>query len=285
MLVSTLTPAVRIEKSLEPKLRPALADTTQTELALLNLAINARDAMPGGGALTISTRNLDETEPARPLDLVGDAAGYIVLTVSDSGVGMTEEVAARAFEPFFTTKGAGKGSGLGLSMVYGLAKQLGGTVTIDSKVGRGTAVAIYIPIATEAVVAPGDAPPAHRTATAASHGAPVLVVDDDAMVRDTTCAALREFGYEVLEAGDGASALQILDSNCAVDVLVTDLVMPGMPGAILALQARKRRPNLPVVLMTGYSDALEPEGLDCPLLQKPFRPAQLAAIVAELSPR
>jgi CheY-like chemotaxis protein/two-component sensor histidine kinase len=284
MLVSTLTPAIRIEKSLQPKLWPALADTTQIELALLNLAINARDAMPGGGAMTMSTRNVAATEPDRPIDLVGDAPAYVALTVRDSGVGMPQDVVARAFEPFFTTKGIGKGSGLGLSMVYGLAKQLGGTVTIESKVGEGTTIVIYLPMATEAVVEARDDHPTYGV-DPAPRGSPVLVVDDDAIVRDTTCASLREFGYEVIEAGDGASALRILDSGCAVDVLVTDLVMPGMPGSTLALQARKRRPNLSVIVMTGYSEALGPDGIDCPVLQKPFRPAQLAAMVAEFSPR
>ncbi|CAN7360885.1 response regulator [Phenylobacterium sp. LjRoot225] len=285
MLVSTLTPAIRIDKSLQPDLLPALADTTQIELALINLAINARDAMPNGGSLTISTRFVDATEPDRPIDLGGDAPGYVALTVTDSGVGMPPEVAARAFEPFFTTKGVGKGSGLGLSMVYGLAKQLGGTATLESKVGQGTVVAIYVPMVAEALVETREDYSTDRVDPAAC-GRPVLVVDDDAMVRDTTCTSLREFGYEVMEAGDGASALRILDSGCAVDVLVTDLVMPGMSGSALSLQARKRRPNLPIIVMTGYSAAgLEPEGFDFPVLQKPFRPAQLAAMVAECRPR
>jgi CheY-like chemotaxis protein len=199
-------------------------------------------------------------------------------------VALPQDVVARAFEPFFTTKGVGKGSGLGLSMVYGLTKQMGGAVTIESEVGAGTTVAIYLPMATEAVVEADDDHPTNDV-DAAPRANPVLVVDDDAIVRDTTCASLREFGYEVIEAGDGASALRILDSGCAVDVLVTDLVMPGMPGSTLALQARKRRPSLSVIVMTGYAEALESEGLNCPVLQKPFRPAQLAAMVAEFSPR
>ncbi|MCX8477364.1 MAG: response regulator [Sphingomonas sp.] len=280
MLASTLTPAITILLAPDARLWPALADSTQIELALLNLAINARDAMPTGGTLRIATRNVAPDDPALPGDLTG-AAGYVALVVSDDGAGMAETVAKRAFEPFFTTKEVGKGSGLGLSMVYGVVKQLGGTVTLESAPGRGTTVAIYLPRADIALAKLID----ERVETALpinGVASPVLVVDDDPLVRDTTANWLREFGYDVLEADSGPSALAILDGNSKVDILVTDLVMPGMHGYALASEARLRRPGMPVILITGYTGFASETGLDereFPVLHKPFRPSELAGIM------
>jgi signal transduction histidine kinase len=285
MLTSSLTPAVRIDLALAPGLWPAHADATQVEMALLNLAINARDAMPSGGGLTIATRNVPVADPTRPADLAAEGSDYIALAVSDDGTGMTREVAEHAFEPFFTTKDTGMGSGLGLSMVYGLAKQLGGTACIDSKPGHGASVSVYLPRAAAAIVAteavdesPAEAARAHPRAN------PVLLVDDDTDVRDTTASSLREYGYDVIEADCAANALAILDRGCEIDVLVTDLVMPGMHGSELALNARLRRPGLPIILMTGYMGLLSEHAdgeFSYPVLHKPFRPAQLAAMVAD----
>jgi len=282
MLKSTLTPAITIRTDLAADLSPAHADRTQVELALLNLAINARDAMPSGGVLGISTRNAADTA-GRPADLPAGAADFVVLEVSDDGVGMTPEVAQRAFEPFFTTKAAGKGSGLGLSMVYGLAKQLGGTAVIQTEPGRGTRVIIYLPQATFAAV-PHVETPVPIVARVRRHAAAVLVVDDEVCVRDMTAAGLREYGYDVIEAESGAAALQILDRGGEIGVLVTDFVMPGMHGSELAVAARLRRPSLPIILMTGYMGGLSTQRDvpdDLPVLHKPFRPAELAAMVAQ----
>lgn len=281
MLASTLTPAITIVQAPDARLWPALADSTQIELALLNLAINARDAMPTGGTLRITTRNVALDDPALPGDLAGAAAGYVALIVSDDGAGMTEAIAARAFEPFFTTKEIGKGSGLGLSMVYGVVKQLGGTVTLESAPGRGTTVAIYLPRADIALAELID-DPAETTLPIDGVASPVLVVDDDPLVRDTTANWLREFGYDVLEADSGPSALAILEGNSKIDILVTDLVMPGMHGYALASEARLRRPGIPVILITGYTGFASETGLDereFPVLLKPFRPSELAGIM------
>lgn len=282
MLASTLTPAISIETSLAADLRPAHADRTQIDLALLNLAINARDAMPLGGILTISTCNVYAGSADRPADLPVGPTHYVALEVSDNGVGMAPEVSQRAFEPFFTTKDAGKGSGLGLSMVYGLAKQLGGTAAIQTAPGQGTRVTVYIPQAATAATdhieerAPIQFPVRRQFAS-------VLVVDDDIGVRDTTASGLREYGYDVIEADCGVAALAILDGGCDVDVLVTDVVMPGMHGSELANAARMRRPSLPIILITGYMGGLVQRDVpeDLPVLRKPFRPAELAAMVAK----
>lgn len=284
MLASTLTPAITIRTSLAATVWPAQADRSQLELALLNLAINARDAMPAGGLLSISTRNVGAGSQDRPGDLAGaGSSDYVALEVADDGLGMAPDVAERAFEPFFTTKEVGKGTGLGLSMVYGLAKQLGGTVEIETEPDRGTRVIVYLPRAASAVAerTPDLALPQPPVA---APGASVLIVDDDAGVRDITAASLREYGYQVIEADNGFNALAVLDRGCDVGVLVTDLVMPGMHGSELAEAARLRRPNLPIIVITGYRGGRAarrdfPEHL--PILHKPFKPADLAAMVAQ----
>jgi len=284
MLASTLTPAICIRQMLDPDLWPARADPTQIELALLNLAINARDAMPSGGKLTIATSNVAAGYADRPGDLGAEGADYVALVVSDDGEGMTQEVANRAFEPFFTTKDVGKGSGLGLSMVYGLAKQLGGTVNIESEPGLGASVTVYLPRANLSEAAGVEEPPPAAVKAADPQSRPVLVVDDDIDVRDITATSLRAYGYDVIEADSGASALAIMDRGCEIGVLVTDLIMPGMRGTELATEARRRRPALPIILITGFMGNLpEPSevGSRYPVLLKPFLPAALASMVAE----
>ncbi len=282
VLASTVTSAVRIELSLDPALWPALADPAQIELALVNLTFNARDAMPGGGTLRIATRNVGERDPLRPEDLAPDAGTFVAFVASDTGTGMSAEVMARAFEPFFTTKEVGKGSGLGLSMVYGLAKQLGGTVGITSELGRGTEVAVYLPRAARAAD-PVVAPDSRLVAPPMTSG-DVLLVDDDIDVLRLASAALRSVGYRVIEADNGSAALAIIDQGTNIDILVTDLVMPGMHGSALAAEARRRRPGLPVMLITGYPGVAVDSSISergYRLLRKPFQPAELAAMVAE----
>jgi PAS domain S-box-containing protein len=230
-----------------------LCDPNQLESALLNLAINARDAMPDGGKLTIATANarLDGVAADTPALAPGD---YICISVTDTGTGMSAEVAARAFDPFFTTKPIGQGTGLGLSMIYGFARQSNGHVTIESKLGQGTSIRLYLPRHH------GDVAAAHASAVrAAEHaatGETVLVVEDEPVVRGVILEMLGEQGYRTLEAVDGPSGLRILRTDERIDLLVTDVGLPGMNGRQLADQARETRPELKILFITGYAESV-----------------------------
>jgi CheY-like chemotaxis protein len=274
MMGRTLGGTVRVRMMLDDALWPALVDPTQIELALLNLAINARDAMPDVGVLTISTRNVQIAARADGL-ASGD---YVVVSVADTGVGMSEEVLARAFEPFFTTKDVGKGTGLGLSQVYGVVNQLGGTVRLLSRPGIGTTVELYLPRSHAQAIEETDV----RLAMPRSREAIVMVVDDDDDVRQLTAESLGESGYRIVEAASGEAALALIDAGQPVDLVIADFAMPGMNGRVFANEAKARRPGLRVLYVTGYADAsvlaLEPGEQ---LLQKPFRVADLAKCVAE----
>jgi CheY-like chemotaxis protein len=272
LLDSALGGRVSVTLQLEDALWPAMADPTQIELVILNLAINGRDAMPDGGTLSIRTANRllgDPMEPEEP-----QTGAYVMVSVQDTGTGMTPEVRERVFEPFFTTKAPGAGSGLGLSQVIGTARQAGGGVRIDTTPGQGTTISVFLPRAiapAEQQATPQFGEPSHgRTAT-------VLLVDDDEAVRAVTGAMLKDLGYEVHEAASGAIALRLLETDTPVDLLMTDLAMPFMTGAQLAQAARARRSGLPVVFISGYADA---EGLTGAvpmhrLVRKPFRPGEL----------
>jgi signal transduction histidine kinase len=277
LLQSTMGGSVRLETALAPGLWPAMIDPTQIELVILNLAINARDAMEVGGALTVATANVTLAQPQRPED---PAAGdYVMVSVTDTGSGMTEEVLAKAFEPFFTTKEVGKGSGLGLSQVFGLAKQSGGGVRIETGVGQGTSVKVYLPRAGQsaaAVEAHGVAHAGHRAA-----GAVVLLVDDDAAVREVTGGLLRDLGYEVIEAGSGGAALEVFDRSPQVDLVLLDFAMPGMNGAEVARELRARRPDVSILFATGFADTGALADADkAQLIQKPYIEEQVATKVA-----
>src|SRR5712664_2845808 len=230
-----------------------LCDPNQLESALLNLAINARDAMPDGGRLTIATANarLDSVTADTPALLPGD---YICIGVTDTGVGMSAEVALRAFDPFFTTKPIGQGTGLGLSMIYGFARQSNGHATIDSQIGQGTSVKLYLPRHHGDIAAPHAA--AAKAAEHAATGETVLVVEDEPVVRAVIVEMLGEQGYQTLEAVDGPSGLRILRANARIDLLVTDVGLPGMNGRQLADQARETRPDLKVLFITGYAESV-----------------------------
>ncbi|MGA7996356.1 MAG: ATP-binding protein, partial [Bradyrhizobium sp.] len=230
-----------------------LCDPNQLESALLNLAINARDAMPDGGKLTIATSNarLDSVTADTPALSPGD---YVCITVTDTGVGMSAEVAARAFDPFFTTKPIGQGTGLGLSMIYGFARQSNGHVTIDSKIGQGTAVRLYLPRHHGDIAASQAS--AARTAEHAATGETVLVIEDEPVVRGVILEMLDEQGYRTLEAVDGPSGLKILRSGERIDLLVTDVGLPGMNGRQVADQARESRPDLNILFITGYAESV-----------------------------
>ncbi len=274
LLHSTMGGSVHIETRLQPGLWPAMIDPTQIELVILNLAINARDAMEVGGGLTVKTANVTLGPPARPEE--PPAGDHVMIAVGDTGSGMSDEVLDKVFEPFFTTKAVGKGSGLGLSQVFGLAKQSGGGVAIDTGVGVGTTVRVYLPRAATAAVAPGRIGP--RGGDAAPKDRKVLVVDDDSAVREVTAGILTDLGYEVIEAGSGGAALDLLDRRGDIDLLLLDFAMPGMNGAEVAREARARRPGLPILFVTGYADAAALlDAGDDGIVHKPFVHDELAA--------
>ena len=276
LIGSTLGPAIKLRIELAADLPPAKADPNQLEMALLNLAVNARDAMPEGGILTVAA-SLESVRGNR-----GDAGlrqgHYLRLSVSDTGTGMDEATLASAVEPFFSTKGIGRGTGLGLSMVHGLTAQLGGGLAIRSKPGHGTTVELWLPISDE----PAEAADRGRVAVPVipSRGL-ALLVDDEDLVRMSTADMLADLGFDVIEAGRAEDALQLLQEGASVDLLVTDHLMPGMSGAELARKAQEIRPGLPILVVSGYAEA---EGLapGLPRLVKPFRMAELAESVANV---
>ncbi len=276
----TLGENIAIETAIEPSLQPAYADPNQLEAALLNLAVNARDAMPSGGKLTIETTNctFDETMAA-PWDEFAPGA-YVMIAVSDTGSGISPDVMPHIFEPFFTTKEIGRGTGLGLSQAYGFVKQSGGHIKIYSEVGVGTTVKLYLPSGqASGVVDKEDAAP---TARGSAHGEMVLVVEDDPDVRAFSVDTLREFGYAVVQAGSGVEALQRLEEEASIRLMFTDVGLPGgMTGRELADVARVRWPKLKVLFTTGYArNAIVHHGRLDPgveLIAKPFTANALAA--------
>jgi CheY-like chemotaxis protein len=283
LLARTLGEDIAVESVLEAGLPAILADPHSLENALLNLVVNARAAMPRGGRLTVTTRNARLDEERVLMDGVLAAGGYVEIAVSDTGCGMSAEVLEHAFEPFYTTKRVGEGSGLGLSMVYGFARQSGGLATLESEPGKGTAVRLLLPVARSA--AARDERP--ETADGGNGTGKILVVEDDPDVRGSAVLVLRSCGYAVREADDGASALAILEADPGIDLLFSDVVMPkGMNGFDLAREATRRRPDLKVVLTSGYPDAaLEKTGLaktQFRVLGKPYAKKDLVNVLADM---
>ena len=275
MLRRSIGPTVEIRPALASALWPVLVDTGQIETALLNVALNARDAMPGGGMVLIETANIRARSEELPQEVA--AQDCVLVSVRDTGTGMSPEVLERAFEPFFTTKEVGKGTGLGLSMVFGVVRQSGGTVRIRSRLREGTTVQIYLPRAIEsATFGTGRARPAH-----AAGGAHILVVDDDPDVRWIIAQDLQEIGYVVTEADSGRAALTILERDTPCDLMVADLVMPGLSGLDTLRLARRTRPDLKVLFASGYADLSRfGDNLGShSLLKKPFKPETLAEAV------
>jgi CheY-like chemotaxis protein len=276
LLLQTIGVTVRIETVLEKDLWAVMIDPTQLELVILNLAINGRDAMPNGGRLTVATRNIGISDQQRPPELT--ERDYVAISVTDTGSGMTQEVAAKAFEPFFTTKAVDQGTGLGLSQVLGFAQQSGGEVRIDTRLGRGTTITIFLPRSREALPREADEDrPVPRDGKAAT----ILVVDDDDAVRDLTVQALETMNYRVLEAENGRIALDLLRKTNTIDLILIDLVMPSMNGRQLATRIRAADPQRAILFMTGYDDL---SGTDDPFAQemvikKPFKLVELAAAV------
>ncbi|HET8996202.1 MAG TPA: ATP-binding protein [Acetobacteraceae bacterium] len=276
LLSRTLGPMIRVTMELDSDRMPVLSDPTQLEMAVLNLAINARDAMPGGGDLHLSSRvrrilHDPELQPGE----------YVELSVTDTGEGMPADVVSRAFDPFYTTKAIGKGTGLGLSQVYGIARQAGGTARIESRPGQGTTVRMLLrrtelPLAADAATTPPDADTGTRAAT-------VLVVDDDADVRRFMADALDTLGYHTLEAENGEAGLQMID-GAIPQLVVVDFAMPGMNGAEFARSVWARHPDMPIVFASGYAETAAIEEVAGPnslVLRKPFRITELQGIATE----
>ena len=273
LLRGTLEPAIRLDVKLHDGVWSALCDANQLESALLNLAINARDAMPGGGTLTIasSDRHFTATDLAnQPEATPGD---YVRIAVTDTGTGMTDDVIAHVFEPFFTTKPLGQGTGLGLSQVYGFVQQSGGFVRLESHPGQGTTIELCLPRATAAAAEPDQPTLLPATKHAGTSGKTVLVVDDETAIRGLLSEALHDLGCLVLEAETGSAGLRIIQSPADIDLLITDVGLPGLNGRQLADAAVQARPGLPVLMITGYAGAaldeaaLQP-GMD--IMRKPF---------------
>jgi signal transduction histidine kinase len=287
LVLRSVGESIRVETTLSPELWRSWADGNQVENALLNLVINARDAMPGGGVLRIETANaiLDEDFPARVPEF--RPGRYVMLRVVDTGAGMPPEVLERAFEPFFTTKPIGQGTGLGLSQLYGFARQSGGVATISSKPGGGTAVSLYLPRHENPVEA--EQRPAaltERDPPAPGRGETILVVEDEILVLMLWTETLAGQGYRIIEAAEPRAAIGILDSDARIDLLVTDVGLPGMTGRELAKVARAGRPDLKVLFLTGYAqhaaferDALGPRTR---MLTKPVALDRLLSTVRSL---
>jgi signal transduction histidine kinase/CheY-like chemotaxis protein len=278
LLFRTIGATVRIETILEGWLWPATADPSQIELVILNLAVNARDAMRGGGRLTITTANVPNEDKSRPAEL--PAGDYVCVAVSDTGTGMTEEVLRKAFEPFYTTKPVGSGTGLGLSQVYGIAKQSDGTVVIDTKLGKGTTVRVFLP-RTTAVPAVHLTNEAHNLPLRRHH-ATILVVDDDNDVRQLAVSCLEGLGYQVIAAAGGHAALQIARSGNAIDMVLIDIAMPEITGVEAMDAILRERPGIPFLYMTGYVGPTKLDPSEQRVLKKPFTIAELADKVEEL---
>lgn len=268
LLARTIGPSISIQTDLDDSLWTVVTDRDQLEIAILNLAINARDAMPSGGMLTISASNVQPQD--RPQDLAeGD---YVRIAVRDTGTGIPEELRGKVFEPFFTTKDIGKGTGLGLSQIYGFVKQQGGSVTLESKIGQGTEVALYLP---RTLHEPKPGAARRPLANPTGSGAHVLVVDDDPDVRALVVESLRNFGYRVSEAPHGEAGLSLLRERPGIELVLADFAMPVLDGLGFIQVARAEHPRLPIILMTGYADAerlsrSEEHLRNVPLIMKPF---------------
>ncbi|MDZ7280456.1 PAS domain-containing protein [Sphingomonas sanguinis] len=278
LIGSTVGPTIALEVDIADNLPPAKADANQVEMALLNLSVNARDAMPNGGRLCIKVRPCRIASQQFADVPAGDC---ICLSVSDTGMGMDEATRQRAIEPFFSTKGVGKGTGLGLSMVHGLAAQLGGGLTIRSELGQGTEITLWLPVSDVEAATPTPAAPAPANTDGVGT---VLLVDDEDLVRMSTADMLADMGYGVVEAMSGAQALELVQAGLRPDLLVTDHLMPGMNGAQLVRELEIKLPELRSLIVSGYAEA---EGLDIEIarLTKPFRSEELAASLTAIGAR
>ncbi len=277
MLQRSIGASIQITMRFQDQLPPVRADRGQLELAVLNLALNSRDAMPEGGQLTIGVHREKTTVATQHLG-VGD---FICIKVTDTGCGMTEETVRRATEPFFTTKDVDKGTGLGLSIVHGLARQSGGGLRISSQPNKGTTVEFWIPVAAD--LASGETGTQEAGLSSGQHRRRILVVDDHFLVATSTEAMLQDLGHETVAASSGALALETLRNDDAIDLVVTDYAMPVMNGVELAKQIRQIRPDLPLLLVTGFADTINLGDLAIPHLTKPYSQQQIADLIATLT--
>jgi PAS domain S-box-containing protein len=272
----TLGPSIVLDIHCPAMLPMVVVDKNQLEMALLNLVVNARDAMPRGGTIAIAADEIELTAGTAP-SVALPVGRYVRLQVRDQGHGMDAKTLARATEPFFTTKGIGKGTGLGLSMVHGFAEQLGGRLQLESREAAGTVVSLWMPVADLAtrVESRGEVPVAARRRLS------VLAVDDDALILTNTAAMLEDLGHQVTVAYSGLEALNALPNMRSIDLVITDQAMPGMTGTELAAQIRRDYPKLPILLATGYAELPSGEGADIPRLDKPFLQAQLDQAISD----
>jgi signal transduction histidine kinase len=275
LLARALGPQITLHFTLDPDLPSVEVDSTQLELAILNLAINARDAMPAGGQIVFRA----DFPPSIPETLA--PGRYVRLSLADSGSGMDAATLKRAMEPFFSTKPVGKGTGLGLSMVHGMAQQLGGLFELESAAGSGTTATLWLPAATAAAV---EAAPeqVQMEAGEAVKPATILMVDDDSLIGMATADMLQDLGHTVIEANSGRMALEILDRGQQIDLMMTDYAMPGMTGVELAAKVRGRLPGLPILLATGYADMPAGQKFDLPRLSKPYAQSALKTAIDRL---
>jgi PAS domain S-box-containing protein len=273
LIARSLGPRIALRLNIADGLPPAQVDANQVELAILNLAINARDAMPEGGSIEISA---DRAQPGPTRN--SPAGPFIGIQVRDTGLGMDAQTLKKAVEPFFSTKPIGKGTGLGLSMVHGLAVQLGGALELSSEIGKGTTATLWLPIATR----PAEAAPAPAPQTAAARAAVILVVDDDPLIAMSTVDMLEDLGHTAIEANSGKQALAIVEGGQELDLMMTDQAMPGMTGTELAEIVRGKRPDLPVLLATGYADLPAGQRSSLPRLSKPYHQSQLQSEIEKL---
>jgi signal transduction histidine kinase/CheY-like chemotaxis protein len=277
LIFQTIGATIRIETVLEKDLWFALADPSQIESVILNLAVNARDAMPNRGRLTISTANIPR-DTEKPVELApGD---YVAVSVADTGTGMTDEVLRKAFEPFFTTKPVGSGTGLGLSQVYGIAKQTGGSVSISTRLGQGTTVTVYLPRTVASVMPRRDENSGERVLH--QHEATILVVDDDPDVRELAVSCLESLGYRVMEADSGHAAIDATEREPAIDLVLIDIAMPEINGVEAIEAIVRKRPNLRFLYMTGYVGPTPLDAQERRVLKKPFTIGDLAAKLEEI---
>jgi len=280
MLVGSLRGNVQLKCDIAADVWPVEVDIAEFELALLNVAVNARDAMPGGGIITLSARNVTLKKSDRVDGLEGD---FVALAMTDTGVGIAPDVLPRIFEPFFTTKAIGKGTGLGLSQVYGFSHQSGGTVVATSTVGSGTAITIYLPRKHAALVKAAEATPA--PATMPGQGT-ILVVEDNAEVAAVTASLVEQLGYQTLRAENATEALNRLQRGDKIDLVFSDVVMPGsMNGIALAQEIGNRYPQIPVLLTSGYNDVVQTAGSQFTILRKPFQLPALEKSIREARER
>jgi CheY-like chemotaxis protein len=277
MIESSLRGNIVYNEAIDPAVWPVKVDLAELELAIVNIAVNARDAMPSGGTFTLTVGNMPADDPSGGGEAKANG-DLVAIQFSDTGVGIPPNLLSKIFDPFFTTKEVGKGTGLGLSQVYGFVHQAGGTINAESKVGQGTTITVYLPSCTEKDIAKDspamDAPRAQRPT--------VLIVDDSAEVAEVTSSLFERLGYDTDYRDSADAALKYLAEGSKIDLVFSDIVMPGtIDGVGLAREIRSRYPNLPVVLTTGYSDAAQAAPADLKILRKPFDTVALRGFIAD----